>query len=133
MARYCYLWVAHLTVPGGYSPSHSKLHAANKNMDSTLSTGDIALRNPGLPANELFGSVTAVFTKIAAGQATPEDYARYMSLWDERIRYNDARSRARLADRQSVGADQASGRSAGKSLLSGSARQVRFRPPRLAA
>lgn len=102
-------------------------------MDSTLSTGDIAVRTPGLPANELFGSVTAVFTKIAAGQATPEDYARYMSLWDERARVNEARSRARLAPRQPGAADQSSVRSAGKSLLSGSARQVRFRPPRLAA
>lgn len=98
-------------------------------MDATLSTHDIAVRSPGLPANELFGSVTAVFTKIATGQATPEDYARYMSLWDERARFNEARTRARLAPRQPAGADQP----AGKSVLSGSARQVRFRPPRLAA
>lgn len=102
-------------------------------MDSTFSTGDIAVRNPGLPANEPFGSVTAVFTKIAAGQATPEDYARYMSLWDERARINEARTRARLAPRESGANAQSAARSAGRSLLSGSARQVRFRPPRLAA
>lgn len=40
-------------------------------------------------------SVTAVFTRIARGQATPADYEQYMALWDQRAAANaEARRKA---------------------------------------